>query len=143
MLRFCSASQTGSSPQMALIMNPWLARTQHQLHVKTMPLDGRGEHLAKSLEKITGCLTGSWHSAHFQCPFSQARLYSSMPSVFSQVFDLATTGALGRLAVNPGGQPSLATVGITVLFICKGKPVVLAHGDGHGGCSIEHSVSSR
>eukprot|EP00445_Apocalathium_hangoei_P064143 CAMPEP_0204121272 /NCGR_PEP_ID=MMETSP0361-20130328/8108_1 /ASSEMBLY_ACC=CAM_ASM_000343 /TAXON_ID=268821 /ORGANISM="Scrippsiella Hangoei, Strain SHTV-5" /LENGTH=80 /DNA_ID=CAMNT_0051072549 /DNA_START=349 /DNA_END=588 /DNA_ORIENTATION=- len=74
-----------TSPQMALIMNPWLARTQHQLHVKTMPLDVRGEHLAKSLEKITGCLMGSWRSAHFQCPFSQARLYSSMPSVFSQV----------------------------------------------------------
>eukprot|EP00933_Yihiella_yeosuensis_P026721 TRINITY_DN20779_c0_g1_i3.p1 TRINITY_DN20779_c0_g1~~TRINITY_DN20779_c0_g1_i3.p1 ORF type:complete len:444 (-),score=56.30 TRINITY_DN20779_c0_g1_i3:826-2082(-) len=139
----CAAKATGSSPNIGLILNPWKARTQHQLHIKTMPLDQRGVSLMKKLEKITKCRTGTWHNAHFKCPYSKARLYSSMPSVFSQVFSLASRGALGRLAVNPDGQTTLATVGITVLFICEGKPVVLAHGDGHGGCSIEHSIYTK
>lgn len=139
----CAASQTGSSPNMALILNPWKARTQHQFHVKTMPLDSRGQHLANELEKITDCQAGEWHNAHFVCPFSKAQVFDSMPNVLSKVFALASTGALGHLAVNPSGQPTLATVGVTVLFICGGKPVVLANGDGNGGCSIEHSIYSH
>lgn len=139
----CAAGKTGSAANMGLILNPWKARTQHHLHVKTMPLDGRGMRLRKSLEKITKCKTGTWHSAHFKCRYAKARLYSSMPPVFSEVMELASKGALGHLRVNPDGQATLATVGITVLFICEGKPVVLAHGNGHGGCSIEHSIYGR
>jgi len=139
----CAASKTGSSANMGLILNPWKARTQHHLHVKTMPLDNRGMLLRKSLEKITQCKTGTWHNAHFKCPYSKARLYSSMPPVFSEVVELAASGELGHPLVNPEGQATLARVGITVLFVCKGKPVVLAHGNGHGGCSIEHSIYGR
>lgn len=139
----CAAGKTDSSPHRGLILNPWKARTQHQLHVKTMPLDHRGMRLRKRLENITQCTAGAWHSAHFKCRYSKARLYASMPLVFSEVMELASDGALGSLRANPEGQATLATVGITVLFICEGKPVVLAHGDGRGGCSIEHSIYGR
>merc|ERR1712238_545155 len=108
-----------------------------------MPLDSRGMALARRLEKITKCQTGKWHSAHFKCPFSKVQLFSSMPAVFSKVVAYASTGALGRMLTNPAGDATLANVGITVLFICDGKPAVLAHSDGRGHCSIEHSIYSR
>jgi len=136
-----AARKAGYSSHWALITNPWRSRTQHQLHVIVKPLDGRGASLASSLEKVTQCRTGSWQNAHFACIYSKAQLFHSMPSVFSQVYSLAAGGAMGRLETNPHGQPTLATVGIAVLFICGGKPVVLATGDGHGHCSIEHSIT--
>jgi len=137
----CAVQKDGHSPATAHIMNPWMARTQHHLHVIVKPLDSRGLHLAKRLERATGCMPGQWHDAHFACHHSKARLYEHMPPVFSEVFDLAQTGAMGHLVTNPSGEQTLATVGISVLFICGGKPVILTTGDGHGGCSVEHAMT--
>eukprot|EP00931_Biecheleriopsis_adriatica_P059189 TRINITY_DN3537_c0_g1_i1.p1 TRINITY_DN3537_c0_g1~~TRINITY_DN3537_c0_g1_i1.p1 ORF type:complete len:336 (+),score=54.74 TRINITY_DN3537_c0_g1_i1:79-1086(+) len=137
----CAARKTGASPSMALIMNPWMARTQHHLHIITKPLDSRGAHLAQRLEKVTGCMPGQWHKAHWACHYSWAQLYNHLPPVFTEVYDLASTGQMGALVENPSGERTLATVGISVLHICGGKPVVLATGDGHGGCSVEHAMT--
>mmetsp|Transcript_95371 Transcript_95371/g.253394 ORF Transcript_95371/g.253394 Transcript_95371/m.253394 type:complete len:299 (-) Transcript_95371:62-958(-) len=136
-----AAGKAGHSAQMALMSNPWQSRTQHQLHILVKPLDNRGHHLAHKLEKITGCRTGKWHSAHFACHYSKARLFDGMPPVFSEVYKLASKGAMGHLISNPQGQKTLASVGITVLFICNGKPVVLATGNGNGFCSVEHAIT--
>ncbi|CAE8649912.1 unnamed protein product [Polarella glacialis] len=139
----CAAKKTRASQGMALIVNPWLARTQHHLHVVVKPLDGRGHALARRLEKITACRTdGDWHQAHFKCRYSQARLYKALPPIFSEVFSMAfNTTTMGQLILNPEGNATLASVGITLLYICGGKPVVIASGDGKGGCSIEHSIT--
>jgi len=136
-----AAGKAGHSSGMGLITNPWKSRTQHQLHIIVKPLDGRGAALRSRLATTTGCREGSWHNAHFGCIYSKARLYDSMPGVFSQVFQMASTGAMGHLVNNPQGQATLASVGITVLFICGGKPVVLATGNGNGFCSLEHAIT--
>eukprot|EP00933_Yihiella_yeosuensis_P071163 TRINITY_DN79360_c0_g1_i1.p1 TRINITY_DN79360_c0_g1~~TRINITY_DN79360_c0_g1_i1.p1 ORF type:complete len:351 (-),score=58.71 TRINITY_DN79360_c0_g1_i1:285-1337(-) len=139
----CAVKKSGASPSMALIMNPWRARTQHHLHVIVKELDSRGHSLVQRLEHVTKCQTGKWHDAHWACHYSKAQLYSSLPPVFKEVMDLASTGAVGHLVTNPAGQPTLASTGISVLYICGGKPVVLVTGDGHGGCSVEHAMTSR
>merc|ERR1719343_1878232 len=110
----CAASKSHRSSDEALMMNPWMARTQHHLHIIVKPLSNSGRGLAKKLETVTGCMPGMWHDAHWGCHFSQARLYPSMPQVFSQVLTLASSGRLGSLQPNPAGQPTLATVGISV-----------------------------
>jgi hypothetical protein len=137
----CAAGKTHRSPGEALIMNPWKARTQHQMHIITKPLNSHGHSLARKLEHVTGCRTGSWHNAYWGCHYSKAQLYSSLPDVLSQVFGLASRGALGRLVVNPQGQQTLATIGISVLYICGDRPVVLATSNGHGTCSVEHQMT--
>lgn len=137
----CAVKKTHESPSMAHIMNPWRARTQHHLHIIVKPLDSRGMHLAEKLEKVTGCMPGQWHKAHWACHYSWAQLYNSLPPVFNEVYELAATGNMGTLVTNPSGEPTLASVGISVLYICGGKPVVLATGDGHGGCSVEHAMT--
>lgn len=136
-----AAGKARHAPWMALMTNPWLSRTQHQLHILVKPLDTRGTSLVHRLEKITGCRTGEWHSAHFGCHYSKAQLFDGMPPVFSEVYKLASKGAMGHLISNPQGQWTLASVGITVLNICNGKTVVLATGNGHGSCSIEHAIT--
>mmetsp|Transcript_103117 Transcript_103117/g.186087 ORF Transcript_103117/g.186087 Transcript_103117/m.186087 type:complete len:226 (+) Transcript_103117:51-728(+) len=45
----CASKKTRASPGMALIVNPWLARTQHHMHVVVKPLDDRGHALARRL----------------------------------------------------------------------------------------------
>lgn len=139
----CAVKKQHYSADFTHTVNPWKARTQHHLHVLVKPLDSRGKHVQEMLEKITGCtVDNEWKRAHVHlCHYSWARLYSSMPKVFSDVYELASQGSLGTLVSNPDGEPTLATVGISVLYICNGKPVVLAHGDGAGGCSIEHQVA--
>ncbi|CAE8667588.1 unnamed protein product [Polarella glacialis] len=142
-LWYCAEDKTRASQGMALIVNPWLARTQHHLHVVVKPLDFRGHALARRLEKITACRTDrDWQQAHFVCRYSTARLYKSLPPIFSEVLSMAAnTTSMGQLVLNSEGQPTLASVGITLLYICGGKPVVIATGNGKGGCSIEHSIT--
>eukprot|EP00930_Biecheleria_cincta_P056166 TRINITY_DN42335_c0_g1_i1.p1 TRINITY_DN42335_c0_g1~~TRINITY_DN42335_c0_g1_i1.p1 ORF type:complete len:338 (-),score=50.06 TRINITY_DN42335_c0_g1_i1:45-1058(-) len=139
----CAVQKEHYSADFTHTVNPWKARTQHHLHVLVKPLDSRGKNVQNMLEKITQCtVDNEWKRAHVHlCKYSWARLYHSMPGVFSDVNELASQGGLGALVSNPEGEPTLATVGITVLLICDGKPVVLAHGDGNGGCSIEHQIA--
>uniref|UniRef100_A0A6U6PKU8 Uncharacterized protein n=1 Tax=Zooxanthella nutricula TaxID=1333877 RepID=A0A6U6PKU8_9DINO len=137
----CSAKKTHSSPDEALMMNPWRARTQHHLHIVVKPLSNNGRGAVKRIEAVTGCLPGMWHDAHWGCHYSKARLYSSMPNVFSDVLSLAQTGAFGILSANPIGQQTLATLGISVLFVCGGRPAILATSNGQGTCSVEHQLT--
>jgi len=138
----------GRADHYALIANPYTARTQNQLHIHFKPLNGRGLSLRKELEQATGCRTGAWHSVWQMdnrlgnCYNSRAQLFGSLPRVFSTVYNLAASGAFGTLLLNPSGQATLGTVGIAVLHICGGRPVVLATSSGQGvPCSIEHMIA--
>merc|ERR1719436_101977 len=96
----------------------------------------------KQLEKATMCMTGSWHKARWsRCRYSSARLFNSMPRVFSEVLSLMSLGYMGRPVRNRFGQATLASVGISVLHICGGRPVVLVTCDGYGSCSVLRPVT--
>lgn len=141
-----AAAQVGHSSAYALIANPSMSRTQHQLHIHFRRMTSPGQSLRRKLEASLGCSAGVWQNAHVHmggCRYSKARVFSSMPGVFSSVYSLATTRALGNLRSNPEGDLTLGTVGISVLFVCGGKPLVLATSSGGGYCSIEHSISNR
>lgn len=139
----CAVRKEHYSSDFTHTVNPWKARTQHHLHVLVKPLDARGKNVQKMLETITECkVDGQWERAHLHlCPYTYARLYNSLPGVFSEVHRFALSGSMGYLVPNPQGEPTLASVGITVLYICSGRPVIVVHGDGHGGCSVEHKIA--
>jgi len=143
-----AAKVQGHADRYALIANPYTARTQNQLHIHFKPLNGQGFSLRKQLEQATGCQTGGWHPVWDMdnrlgnCFTSRAQLFGSLPTVFSNVYSLAASGALGALLQNPSGQATLGTVGIAVLHICSGRPVVLATSSGQEvPCSIEHIIA--
>ncbi|CAE8740945.1 unnamed protein product [Polarella glacialis] len=59
----CASKKTRASPGMALIVNPWLARTQHHMHVVVKPLDDRGHALARRKSRLAGLVAvGTQHT---------------------------------------------------------------------------------
>jgi len=111
-----------------LLVNPVGHRTQDQLHIHFWHMNGRGPALKHQLEQSL-CGKYGWRSFR-QCGHAKARMYNSMPGVFSEV-------------ARAFGGGSLAHVGITVMFThaCGGgqKVMILAT----TGCSLEHDISPR
>lgn len=122
-----AAEHQCGSDSCVLISNPIHFRTQHQMHLHYRHYNGGGASLKSRLES-TLCGTSGWQPFE-QCGAAKARLYDSMPGVFS-----AVAGAYG------GGN--LANVGITVWFTskCGGRKVMIL---AQTGCSIEHGISAR
>mmetsp|Transcript_54769 Transcript_54769/g.158459 ORF Transcript_54769/g.158459 Transcript_54769/m.158459 type:complete len:271 (-) Transcript_54769:127-939(-) len=125
---FSVARSRCGSNSCVLITNPIHYRTQHQMHIHYRHYNGGGAALKKRLEAAL-CGTSGW-KYFSECGSAKARLYDSMPGVFS-----AVAAAYG------GG--SLADVGITVWFTdaCGGGQKTMILASTH--CSIEHSISDR
>jgi hypothetical protein len=127
-----------------LMVNPSMSRTQHQMHVFFRELNTQGLQMRDQLAELTGCDSAAdWMDAQplGGCVFARARVYDGLPAVFSEVWAEAVRNTLGPLFVNPSGAKTLSTVGVTVVFACDGKTIVLATSSGGGYCSLEHSVT--
>lgn len=127
-----------------LMVNPSVSRTQHQMHVFFRGLNAHGLQMRDQLAELTGCDSpAGWRDARSLglCTFARARVYDELPAVFTEVWAEAMRSTLGPLFANPNGAKTLSTVGVTVVFACHGKTIVLATSNGGGYCSLEHSIT--
>jgi len=140
-----AADRAGRAEGYVLLVNPSMSRTQHQMHVFFKWLNQPGLQMRDQLVELTSCDSSSadWQDAHALglCTFARARVFDELPAVFSEVWAEAMRKTLGPLLKNPNGVNTLSTVGITVVFACGGKAIVLATSSGGGYCSLEHSIT--
>jgi len=128
-----AAARANRHENWVLMVNPSMSRTQHQLHIFFRKLNMQGLEMRDQLRKLTNCDSATgWVSARSLgvCVFARARLFDDLPDVFSEVYREATRNNLGPLFLNPQGVQTLSTVGITVVFACGGKTIVLATSSG-------------
>jgi CDP-diacylglycerol pyrophosphatase len=130
----------------ALLVNPSMSRTQHQLHIFFKPMSDNGCVLRQQLEALTQCdVDAGWVNVAElgMCIFMRARVYNELPGVFSEVWaDAAIDSAhLGPLFENPQGDQHMGSIGITVMFGCENRVILLSTSGGGAYCSLEHSIT--
>jgi len=139
-----AADRASRRESYVLMVNPSMSRTQHQMHIFFKELNMQGRQMRDELAELTGCNSpADWMDAQSLglCVYARARVFDELPAVFSEVWAEAVRKTLGKLFVNPNGAETLSTVGITVVFACDGKTIVLATSSGGGYCSLEHSIT--
>lgn len=119
----------------AHILNPYTARTSHQMHIAVRQLSKHGISLVRKLDKKLKCKTGVWVSQKVgMCKMGQAQLFDTVPAGFSIGLRRAIecNGCLGELLVNPRTNiTTMGTIGVTLLYTdkCGGDAVSLMQED--------------
>lgn len=101
------------------ILNPYTARTSHQMHIAVRKLSNHGLSLVKKIEKKTDCQTEKWVSQKVgMCKMGQAAIFDTIPGAFSVGLKHAMNcnGCLGEFLLNPQGEITMGTIGVTLLY---------------------------